>query len=90
MVGGFSSDRPHQRMETTMDRKIPQERLARLHAYRNNIHRYRRLLASRLTDLERGFIERRLREEQSALDLLSAEALPFALPPAASVFRTPI
>jgi hypothetical protein len=39
-------------------------------AYQNNIDRYRRLLRTRLTDLERQFIERRLTEELSALALL--------------------
>lgn len=32
----------------------------RLNAHRNNIQRYRRLLQTRLTDLERGYIVRRL------------------------------
>jgi hypothetical protein len=56
------------------------ENLARLRAHRNNIHRYRRLLATRLTDLERRYVERRLKEEQSAMDALSAETFPFVLP----------
>jgi hypothetical protein len=30
------------------------ENLARLRAHRNNVHRYRRLLATRLSDLERA------------------------------------
>jgi hypothetical protein len=58
------------------------ENLARLRAHRNNVHRYRRLLATRLTDLERSYIERRLAEEQSAMDALSAETFPFTLPAA--------
>jgi hypothetical protein len=58
------------------------ENLARLRAHRNNIHRYRRLLATKLTDLERSYIERRLQEEQLAMDALSAETFPFALPTA--------
>jgi hypothetical protein len=32
------------------------ENLARLRARRNNVHRYRRLLATQLTDLERAYI----------------------------------
>jgi hypothetical protein len=36
------------------------ENLARLRARRNNVHRYRRLLATQLTGLERAYIERRL------------------------------
>jgi len=52
--------------------------LARLRAHRNNIHRYRRLLRTRLTDTERAFIMRRLDEEQSALEELSSETFPVA------------
>ena len=39
------------------------EDFARSRAHRNNIHRYRSLLKTRLSDLERQFIERRLSEE---------------------------
>ncbi|SPP93535.1 MULTISPECIES: hypothetical protein [Bradyrhizobium] len=52
------------------------ENLARIRAHRNNIHRYRRLLKTRLSELERHFIERRLAEEQSALDALTAAIFP--------------
>jgi hypothetical protein len=52
------------------------ENLARIRAHRNNIHRYRRLLRTKLSELERHFIERRLAEEQSALDALSAATFP--------------
>jgi hypothetical protein len=64
------------------------ENLARLRAHRNNVHRYRRLLATQLTDLERIYIERRLNEEQDAMAALSEETFPFTLPsprPAAAV-----
>ncbi|MHB0769396.1 hypothetical protein [Bradyrhizobium sp. 5.13L] len=54
------------------------ENLARIRAHRNNIHRYRRLLETRLSQLERHFIERRLAEEQSALDGLTAVTFPVA------------
>ena len=47
------------------------ERFARLRTHRNNIARYRSLLRTKLTDLERQFIERRLSEEQSEFELLS-------------------
>ena len=59
-----------------------EENLARLRAHRNNIHRYRRLLRTRLTDVERAFITRRLGEEQTALEKLSSETFPvtFSLP----------
>jgi len=52
------------------------DRFSELHTRHNNIRRYRRLLETRLTDLERGFIERRLAEEQAALDGLTASTLP--------------
>jgi hypothetical protein len=52
--------------------------LARIRAHRNNIHRYRRLLRTKLTDLERQFIERRLAEEQSSLDALTGANFPIA------------
>ena len=53
------------------------ENLVRLRDHRNNIHRYRRLLATQLTDLERDFIERRLKEEQAAMAAISEETFPF-------------
>lgn len=56
------------------------ENLARLRAHRNNIHRYRRLLTTQLTDLERAYIERRLKEEQAAMAALSGETFSFTLP----------
>lgn len=54
------------------------EYLARIRAHRTNIHRYRRLLKSNLSDVERQLIEKRLTEEQTALELLSAETFPLA------------
>ncbi|WP_314947025.1 hypothetical protein [Bradyrhizobium cosmicum] len=54
------------------------ETLARIRAHRNNIHRYRRLLKTRLSELERHFIERRLAEEKSALDSLTAATFPLS------------
>lgn len=56
------------------------ENLARLRAHRNNVHRYRRLLATQLSDLERAYIDRRLSEEQSSMEALSRETFPFSLP----------
>jgi hypothetical protein len=47
------------------------EKLARQHAHENNIARYRRLLQTRLSDVERHFIESRLAEEQTALSMLA-------------------
>jgi hypothetical protein len=59
-----------------------EENLARIRAHRNNIHRYRRLLRTELTALERDFIDRRMADEQVALDALVAETFPvtFHLP----------
>jgi hypothetical protein len=50
--------------------------LERLRVQRKNIDRYRRLLATRLADLERAYIERRLGQEQSAMKALLRETLP--------------
>jgi hypothetical protein len=47
---------------------------ARIRALRNNVQRYCRLLATELTDFERGFIHRRLAEEQLAIEALEREA----------------
>ena len=57
------------------------ENLARLRVHRNNVHRYRRLLATQLSDLERAYIERRLSEERASIEALSQETFPFSLPP---------
>jgi hypothetical protein len=40
-------------------------------ARRNNVRRYRRLLQTELTELERRYIERRLNEEKSAMESLT-------------------
>jgi hypothetical protein len=50
---------------------VTDEKLARLRAHDNNISRYRRLLKTNLSDLERLFIERRLHEEMSAVQSLA-------------------
>ncbi|MGY3615224.1 hypothetical protein [Bradyrhizobium sp. USDA 10063] len=47
------------------------EKVARLRAHNNNISRYRRLLGTNLSDLERGFVERRLNEERLAVQSLA-------------------
>ena len=52
------------------------ENFARLRTHRNNIHRYRQLLQTRLTELERQFIEKRLSEEQLAVECLAATTFP--------------
>jgi hypothetical protein len=47
---------------------------ARLRTHRDNIARYRRLLETNLTELEREYIQRRLSEEQFHLETLGCEA----------------
>ena len=57
-----------------------EENLARLRAHRNNMQRYRRLLATRLSELERTYIARRLEEERAACKKLFPTTFPVALP----------
>jgi hypothetical protein len=54
------------------------ENIARLRTHRNNIDRYRRLLKTHLTALERDFIERRLAEEEAALTSLADVTFPLS------------
>ncbi|MGQ2186054.1 hypothetical protein ACT4MK_22250 [Bradyrhizobium barranii] len=54
------------------------ENLALLRANHNNISRYRRLLRTKLSPLERQFIERRLSEEEAALQSLAVSTFPIA------------
>ncbi|MGX9394080.1 hypothetical protein ACWX0K_24160 (plasmid) [Nitrobacteraceae bacterium UC4446_H13] len=42
-------------------------RAAKIRAHRDNVQRYKRILATGLTELERKFVHRRLAEEQSAI-----------------------
>lgn len=47
--------------------------LLRLRSHRNNVSRYRRLLATHLTEIESDYVNRRLKEEQDAIaSLLSS------------------
>ncbi|WP_082885220.1 hypothetical protein [Bradyrhizobium stylosanthis] len=69
--------------------------IERLRAHRNNIRRYRRLLETSLTDLERGYIERRLLDERASVEALLREAYPDRLSlrttkPAADQGTTPL
>jgi len=57
-----------------------EQNLARIRTHRNNIHRYRRLLRTELSDFERDFIDRRMVDEQAALDVLVAETFPVTFP----------
>ena len=47
------------------------QQLARLRTHRSNIQRYRNLLQTSLTELERQFVQKRLTEEQSNLESLA-------------------
>lgn len=64
-----------------------EENLAQMRTHRNNIHRYRRLMRTKLTVLERQYIEKRLQEEQCAFEALQDLVFPVGLyrvgPPAA-------
>ena len=63
----FAGVSPLQPKESCNDRQrmttMIEENIARLRTHRNSIARYLRLLQTKLTDLERQFIERRLSEE---------------------------
>jgi hypothetical protein len=60
--------------------KMLDENLARIRTRHNNIHRYRKMLKTKLSDLEREFIEKRMADEQTALDALVAETFPVTFP----------
>ena len=51
------------------------EQIAQMRTHRNNIHRY---LRTKLTELERQFIETRMAEEQSKLESLTSSTFPLA------------
>ncbi len=50
-----------------MSTMMVDEKLARIRARTSNIRRYRRLLKTEFTELERSFILKQLSEEQDAL-----------------------
>jgi hypothetical protein len=52
-------------------RQLADLRTAKMRAHRDNVRRYKWILASGLTDLERQFVTRRLAEEQSAIRVLA-------------------
>jgi hypothetical protein len=51
-----------------------EESLALLRTHHKNVRRYRELLESSLTDFERGYIGKRIIEEQLAIETLSGSA----------------
>lgn len=52
------------------------EKFALLRTHRNNVNRYRGLLRTQLTELERQFIEKRLSEERAAMEAVAASTFP--------------
>ena len=52
------------------------ENLERLRAHRANMRRYRRLLATHLSDVERAYVTRRMAEEQRSLEALLQGTFP--------------
>ena len=50
-----------------------EENLAKLRTNHKNIQRYRQLLETGLTNFEREYIDKRLAEEQSAIETLSLQ-----------------
>lgn len=56
------------------DAAVPDEITIRLQAHRQNIARYRSLLKTELTEIERAFIDRRIAEETSEMRRLNAVA----------------
>jgi hypothetical protein len=59
-----------------------EENLARLRTHRNNMLRYRRLLATQLSDADRAYMTRRLEEEQAAAEVFLQNTFPASLPAA--------
>jgi len=57
---------------------MPDVRMIRISAHRQNIDRYRALLRTQLTALERDFIRRRIAEEEAELRRLSGERVGLA------------
>jgi hypothetical protein len=53
--------------------------VASLRSHSNNISRYRGLLRTNLSDLERQFIERRLNEERMAMEAPALRRVPIIL-----------
>jgi len=54
------------------DTEVPDEATIRILVHRQNIHRYRFLLQTQLTEVERAFITRRVAEEEAEVRRLSA------------------
>ena len=65
-------------------------KVASLRAHGNNISRYRRLLRTNLSDLERQFIERRLNEEKVAMKRLASTKISITLTSSYSMPEAPL
>lgn len=60
------------------------KKLALIRAKAANVRRYRRLLQTQLTELERDYVQRRLNEEEDALSAATSETQPLAIGSAGS------
>ena len=67
---------------------MPDLKLAKIRTTQNNIRRYRRLLETELTDLERQYIQRRLSEECAELEALAADTFPISFVPPPTTSET--
>src|SRR5689334_4578818 len=63
-----------------MEATVICDKMDRLRTHRTHIDRYRRLLATRLSELERKYIERRLNDEEASLKTLLQQTFPDRLP----------
>jgi hypothetical protein len=52
---------------------VPDETTVRILVHRQNIRRYKSLLATPLTDVERSFVKRRVAEEEAEICRLNAQ-----------------
>jgi hypothetical protein len=69
---------------------VRNEVAVRIVAHRQNIVRYKTLLKTKLTAIEREFIDRRIAEEQAELRHLCASAADGALTPTVAGRRKPL
>ena len=60
----------------SLNNRMIDENWEHLRARGNNVRRYRRLLQTELTELERRHIERRLSEERSAIESMTSSTAP--------------
>jgi hypothetical protein len=81
-LGGHNPATAKDSTTTVKETTMIDENLARLRAHRNNTHRYRRLLATRLSEVERAYILRRLQEEEAACAALIQTTFPISPPSA--------